>query len=106
VLYKDTSYTRGQSVANLGRLWPLELPIQWTSRLFLEVMRAERETDYPPPYTAKVKNMWSYASDPQYFFVLKCLSKRSDGFICLQALTSLVDRVLVFRVTPYELVGA
>jgi len=36
----------------------------------------------------------------------RCLTKHRDGFIYLQALISLVDHVLVFRVmTPYELVG-
>lgn len=75
-------------------------------RLFPGLKRAEREAAYSPPYTAEVKSLWSYASAPQYFFMSRYLTKRRDGFIYLQVLTSLVDHVLVFGVmTPYELVG-
>lgn len=75
-------------------------------RLFPGLKRAEREAACSPPYTAEVKNLWSYASTSQCFFKWRCVTTHRDGFIHLQTLTSLVDHVLVSRVmTPYELVG-
>jgi hypothetical protein len=50
------------SGATLGAAQP---PIQWVPVvLFLEVKRPSREADHSPPYSAKVKNMWNYASIP------------------------------------------
>lgn len=111
MLHKDTSWTPGQSVANLERVQVdcghQSFLSNGHRRLFPVLKRAEREAEYsPPPHTAEVKNLRSYASAPQYFFMSRCLTTHRDGFIYLQALTSLVDHGLIFRVmTPYERVG-
>jgi hypothetical protein len=44
------------------------------------VKRPEREADHLPPFSAKVKNMWSYTSTPQYFFMAWCLVKHRNEF--------------------------
>jgi len=109
-LHKDTSWTPGQSVANLESVQVDYGHPSFLSnghrRLFPGLKRAEREAAYSLPHNAEVKNLWSYASAPQYFFMSRCLTTHRDGFIYLQALTSLVDHDLIFRVmTRYELVG-
>jgi hypothetical protein len=46
-------------------LGPTQLPIQWvTGDLPLGVKQPEREADHSPPYSAEVKNEWSYTSSP------------------------------------------
>jgi len=37
-----------------------------------------RETDHSLPYSAKVKNAWSYTFTPQYVFMAWCLVKHRD----------------------------
>jgi hypothetical protein len=58
------------SRSTAGRTQPL---IQWGS--------GARETDHSPPWSAEVKNEWSYASTPQYVFMEWCLVKHRDNFI-------------------------
>jgi hypothetical protein len=63
-------------------------PIQWVAgAVSLGVKRPGREAGHSPPYTAEVKNAWSYTSSPQYAFMAWCLVKRRDTFtftyICL-----------------------
>jgi hypothetical protein len=44
-------------------LEPTQPPIQWIpGALSLGLKRPEREADHPSPYSAEVKNEWSYTS--------------------------------------------
>jgi len=44
---------------------PTQHPIQWlTGDLSLGVKRSGREADHSPPFSADVKNAWSYTSTP------------------------------------------
>jgi hypothetical protein len=38
-----------------------------------EVKRSGREADHSSPYSAEVKNAWTYNSTPQYVFMAWCL---------------------------------
>jgi hypothetical protein len=59
-------------------LGPNQPPIQWVpGALSLEVKRQGREADHSPPYSAEVKNVWSYNSTPQYVFMAWCSVKKS-----------------------------
>jgi hypothetical protein len=54
----------GRSVSRPA-LGPTQPPIQWVSGgSFLGVKRPGREADHPPPYSAELKNVWSYTSIP------------------------------------------
>jgi hypothetical protein len=46
----------------------------------LGLKRLGREADISPPYSAEVKNAWSYTSTPQYVFMAWCLVKHRDKF--------------------------
>jgi hypothetical protein len=62
-------------------LGPTQPPIQWVpGALSLGVKRLGHEADHSPPSSAKVKNVWSYTSTPQYFFMAWCLVKHRDNF--------------------------
>jgi hypothetical protein len=51
-------------------LGPTHTPIQWIWGAFsLGVKQTGHETDHSPPTSAKVKNMWMYASTPSYVFM-------------------------------------
>jgi hypothetical protein len=60
---------------------PTQPPIQWVpGALFLEVKQPGCEADHSPPFSAEVKNTWSYTSTPQYVFMAWCLVKLRDNF--------------------------
>jgi hypothetical protein len=66
-------------------LGPTQPPIQWVPEaLSLGVKRPGREADHSPPYSAEVKNAWSYTSTPQYVFIAWCLVQHRDSFTFLQ----------------------
>jgi hypothetical protein len=46
----------------------------------LGVKRPGSEADYSPPFSAEVKDVWSYTSTPQYVFMAWCLVKHGDNF--------------------------
>jgi hypothetical protein len=46
-----------------------------------------READHTPPFSAEVKNAFSYTSTPQYFFVTWCVTKHKNNFISTFTLT-------------------
>jgi hypothetical protein len=59
-------------------LEPKHPPIQWApGALTLGLRRQEREADHSPPYGAKAKNVWRYASTPQYAFMEWCWVRKS-----------------------------
>jgi hypothetical protein len=74
-------------ILSFGRLWvsigvDTQPPIQWVpGTLSLGIKRPGREADHSPPFSAEVKNAWSYTSTPQYFFMTYCLLKHRDNFI-------------------------
>jgi hypothetical protein len=53
---------------------------------FPGLKRPRREADHSPPYSAEVKNEWSYTSTPQYAFMAWC-SVKAQGqlylYLCL-----------------------
>jgi len=56
-------------------------PIQWVQgALSLGVKRPEREPDHSLPFSAKLKNAWSYTSTPQYAFMAWCSVKAQGKF--------------------------
>jgi hypothetical protein len=58
-------------------LGPTHPPIQWVpGTLSLGVKRPGREADHSPPSSAKVKNVWNYASPPQYMAMAWCSVKK------------------------------
>jgi hypothetical protein len=60
----------------LGHTQPL---IQWVpGSLSLGVEWPGHEADHSPPSGAEVKNIWSYTSMPEYFFMAWCLVKHRD----------------------------
>jgi hypothetical protein len=62
-------------------LGPTQPPIQWVpGALSLGVKRPGREADHSPPFSAEVKNEWSYTSTPQYVLTAWCLVKHRDNF--------------------------
>lgn len=42
---------------------PTACPGVYRGALLLEVKRQKREADYSPPFSAEVKNKWSFSSD-------------------------------------------
>jgi len=61
-------------------LGPIQ-PIEWVPGvLSLVVKRPEPDADQSPPFSAAVKNTWSYTSTPPYVFVAWCLVKHRDNF--------------------------
>jgi hypothetical protein len=62
-------------------LGPTQLPIKRVTRTPLEVKHLECETDHLPPHTAKVKNLWSCISNPQYVSMALCLIKYRISFM-------------------------
>jgi hypothetical protein len=55
------------STASRPALRPTQPPIQWGPRcLSLGIKRPERESDHSPPFSAEVKNTWSYAPTSKY----------------------------------------
>jgi hypothetical protein len=60
---------------------PTQPPIQLVpGALSLGVMHPGHEADHSLPYSAKVRNAWSYTSTPQYIFTAWCLFKHRDNF--------------------------
>jgi hypothetical protein len=62
-------------------------PIQWVlEALSPGIKQPVREADYSPPYSAEVKNAWSYISTPPYVFMAWCLVKfltpNINQFLC------------------------
>jgi hypothetical protein len=48
-----------------GSVGLTQSPVQWIpGTLSLRVKRPGRETDHTPPFSAEVKNAWSYTSTP------------------------------------------
>jgi hypothetical protein len=54
------------ATASRSALWSID-PIQWVPR---------REAHHSRPYSAEVKNKWSYISSPRYIFMVWCLIKQ------------------------------
>jgi hypothetical protein len=53
------------TTASRTALGPTQPPIQWVlGALSLGVKRSGREADHSPPFSAEVKNVWSYTSTP------------------------------------------
>jgi hypothetical protein len=52
-----------------------------TGKYFLGVKRQKREAHHSPPYSAEVKNAWSYTPALTYVFIAWCLVKHTDNFI-------------------------
>jgi hypothetical protein len=61
-------YGRTVRVSNVDRgrltLEPTQPSIKWVTELFSVVKRPGREDSHSPPYSAEVKNGWSYTSTP------------------------------------------
>jgi hypothetical protein len=58
------------TTASRTALGPTQTPIQWVpGALSLGLKRPGREADHSPPYSAEVKNAWSYTSTRQYVFM-------------------------------------
>jgi hypothetical protein len=69
------------TTASIMALGPTQPPIQWVpGALSLGLKWLGNEADHSPPSSAKVKNVWSYISTPQYFFMVWCLVKHRDNF--------------------------
>jgi hypothetical protein len=84
---KEIQFDRLRKNMTLNNM-PTQPRIQWVPRaLSLEVRRPGREADHSPPFSAEVKNAWSYAFTPQYVFMAWCLVKHGDNVI----LTSLCE---------------
>jgi hypothetical protein len=67
------------TIASRTALGPTQHPIQWVpDALSLGVKRPGREADHSPPYSAGVKNAWSYTYIPQYVFMAWYLVKQTD----------------------------
>jgi hypothetical protein len=65
-------------------LGPTQPPTQRVpGSLSLGVKQPGHEADHSPPYSAKVKYGWSYASTPQYAFMARCLVKHRDNLTFL-----------------------
>jgi len=59
------------STASRPALVPTHPPIQWLKGGFsFGIKRPRREADQSPPSSAEVKSTWSYASAPQYAFMV------------------------------------
>jgi hypothetical protein len=57
------------------------------------VKRPTREADHSPPFSAEVKNAWSYISSPPYVFMALFLVKHTGNcnFIFLRSNVSFFD---------------
>jgi hypothetical protein len=65
-------------------LWPTQRLIQRAPGAFIPaVRRPVREADLFPPFSAVVKNAWSFTSTPPYVFMVWCLVKHRNNFIYL-----------------------
>jgi hypothetical protein len=61
-------------------LGPTQLPIQWVpGTLSLGVKQWGHEAHHSTPSSAKVKNVWSYTSTPQYAFMAWSSVKKRTG---------------------------
>jgi hypothetical protein len=68
------------TIASRTALGPTQSPSQWVAGdLSLGVKQPEREADHSSPYSAEVKNAWSYTYTPQYAFMVWCLVKHRDN---------------------------
>jgi hypothetical protein len=69
------------TTASRMALKPTQPPIQWIpGALSLGIKRPGRETGHSPPFSAEVKNAWSYTFIPIYVFMALCLVKHRDKF--------------------------
>jgi hypothetical protein len=58
-------------------LGPTQPPIHWVSgALSLRIKWTGSEAYHSPPSSAKIKNVWSYISTPQYAIMAWCLVKK------------------------------
>jgi hypothetical protein len=72
------------TTASRTALGPTQLPIQRVpGTLSLGVKRLGREAYQSAPFSAEVKNAWSYTSIPQYVFMACCLGNHRDNFTFL-----------------------
>jgi hypothetical protein len=70
-------------IATVSRpvLGPTQPPNQWVlGALSPEVKRVGREANRSSPYSAEIKNVWSYTLTPQYVFAWRCLIKQDIHF--------------------------
>jgi hypothetical protein len=90
------------TTASRTALGPTQAPIQWVPwALSLGVKRPEREADHSPPFSATVKNAWSYTSTSQYFFMARCLVKHRDNFTFTFTLSLVLLLILCTKVYIY-----
>jgi hypothetical protein len=69
-------------------------PMKWVpGSLSLGIKQPGREAEYLPPFSAEVKNSWSYTSTPQYVFMAWCLVKHRYNFTL--ALPSIRTRLFI-----------
>jgi hypothetical protein len=69
------------STASRPALGPNQPLIQLVLGIFYSwVNRPEREADHSPPFSAKVKNTWSYTSTPPCVLLSRCLIKHREKF--------------------------
>jgi hypothetical protein len=88
-------------------LGPTQFPIPWVpGALSLRVMWLGHEADHSPPSSAKVKNVWSYTSTPQYVFMAWCLVKHKDNFtFTLIQLSLLISHKFSFPIVSLKIYG-
>jgi hypothetical protein len=85
--FKTLFSVLGYIMLSFGRIWvsmgvvihPASYSMG-TRDSFPGVKRSGREADHSPPYSAEVKNAWSYTSIPKYVFMAWCLVKHRDDF--------------------------
>jgi hypothetical protein len=69
------------TTASRTALGPTQPPNQWVpGASSLRLKRPVCEADHSLPYSAELKNAWSYTSTPQYVFMAWCLVKHRDNF--------------------------
>jgi hypothetical protein len=62
-------------------LEPTQPPIQWVpGALCVGVKPLGHEAEHPPPFSAEIKNAWSYSWTPPYVFMAWYLVKPTDNF--------------------------
>jgi hypothetical protein len=60
---------------------PTQPPIQWVfGASSVGAKRTGSETDYSPPSSAVIKNLWIHTSTPPYVFKAWYLIKHTDNF--------------------------